>query len=76
MKFIKGLLRLIDRLVKTWGYLSLIGIALIAYSSKLGFGCDHQLFQCKSDNPPKYCGLCKSLEVLFVDTKDAKDKAE
>lgn len=61
MKIIKGFFKLIDILVRLWGYVSLIGIGIIALGAKVGIDCDHEILNCKSDNPPKYCGICKSL---------------
>lgn len=74
MKLIKGLLKLIDILVKLWGYVSLLGIGIIAFGAKVGIDCDHELLQCKSDNPPKYCGLCKSLTDEYHKLVDDSNK--
>jgi hypothetical protein len=74
MNMIKGLLKLVDRLVKVWGYVSLLGISVIALGAKFGIGCDHELLQCKSKNPPQYCGLCKYLTDEYNKSKDKSDQ--
>jgi hypothetical protein len=74
MKIIKGIFKLIDILVKLWGYVSLLGIGLIALGAKVGIDCDHELLKCKSDNPPMYCGLCKSLTNEYNKMKEQSDK--
>lgn len=70
MKLVHGVLKLIDFLIKVWGYVSVLALLVIWLATKVGITCDHEIFQCDKNNPSKFCGICKNIQTELEKSMD------
>ena len=70
MKLVRGIFKLIDFLIKTWGYISILGLLVIWLGIKVGVTCEHEMFQCGTKNPSKFCGICKNMQTELEKSMD------
>lgn len=70
MKLVRGIFKLIDFLIKTWGYISILGLLVIWLGIKVGVTCEHEMFQCDTKNPSKFCRICKNMQTELEKSMD------
>ena len=70
MKLVRGILKLIDFLIKTWGYISVLGLLIVWLGIKVGMTCEHDMFQCDNKKSSKFCGFCKNLQTELEKSMD------
>jgi len=70
MKLVRGILKLIDFLIKTWGYISVLGFLVIWLGIKVGMTCEHEMFQCDNKSSSKFCGICKKIKTELEKSMD------